>query len=172
MQCITRCILLYSFAYCVLYKIRQRWGTKAKMFNGWSSIQNTMGHIYLHVLFFTLLTWLLGQSEWLSVCRFQRESALTVTFIPGQAYFKKKKITNVFLCKGETHRKVFALSCCCIVSGHFVALFALKNQHQNLSLTITQSRSLDHGHLHCSMAPLRHWAYLFIDTHTHARTQT
>lgn len=90
MQCITRCILLYSFAYCVLYKIRHQWGTKAKMFNGWSSIQNTVGHIYLHVLFFTLLTWLLGQSEWLSVCRFQRESALTVTFIPGQAYFKKK----------------------------------------------------------------------------------
>lgn len=100
-----------------------------------------------------------GSQHWLS-----HSSQARLTF--------KKKITNVFLHKGETHRKVFALSCCCIVSGHFVALFALKNQHQNLSLTITQSRSLDHGHLHCSMAPLRHWAYLFIDTHTHARTQT
>lgn len=87
---------------------------------------------------------------------------------PRPGLLLKKKITNGFLFKGETHRKVFALSCCCIVSGHFVALFALKNQHQNLSLTITQSRSLDHGHLHCSMAPLRHWAYLFIDTHMHA----
>lgn len=99
MQCITRCILLYSFAYCVLYKIQQWWGTKAKMFNGWSSIQNTVGHMYLHGFFFTLLTWLLGQSEWLSVCRFQRESALTVTFIPGQAYFKKKKSQMSFFAK-------------------------------------------------------------------------
>lgn len=99
MQCITRCILLYSFAYCVLYKIRQRWGTKAKMFNGWSSIQNTMVHIYLHGFF---------SPSWLD-CWDNQNGSLSAGFRGSQHWlshssqarltFKKKKSQMSFFAK-------------------------------------------------------------------------
>lgn len=36
-----------------------------------------MGHLYLHVNVFHPLAWLVGQSEWLSVCITEREAAVT-----------------------------------------------------------------------------------------------